>query len=76
MSIVYKVVSEWSSPTYYDVGTNEELYNECSGSEQCLWVVTYDTDSHEIEEWVERFEVFEEEQAQAMADELNNRREL
>lgn len=71
MSIIYKVVSEWSAPTFYDIDTNEELYNECDASEQCLWVISYDTDEHEVVEWLERYYIGEEEEAKARAKELN-----
>ena len=71
MSIIYKVVSEWSAPTYYDLDTNEELYNECDAMEQALWVVSYDTEEHEVVEWLERFYVGEDNEARARAKELN-----
>lgn len=69
MSIKYKVVSEWAAPTYYDIDTNKELYDECNASIQALWVVSYD--NHEIIEWLERFYPDEEDEAKARADELN-----
>ena len=71
MKITYKVVSEWSAPTYYDIDTNERLWDECDASEQCLWIVSYDEDTNEIEEWLERFYVGEEEEARARAKELS-----
>lgn len=70
-NIIYKVVSEWSAPTYYDLDTNKELYDECDASIQALWVVSYDEDEHEIIEWLERFYPNEEEEAKARAEELN-----
>lgn len=70
-NIIYKVVSEWSAPTYYDINTNEQLYDECDASEQALWVVSYDTQEKEIVEWLERFYVGEYEEAKARAKELN-----
>lgn len=71
MSIKYKVVSEWAAPTYYDIDTNKELYDECDASIQALWVVSYDEDEHEIIEWLERFYANEVEEAKARAEELN-----
>ena len=38
---------------------------------QCLWVVSYNEDDDEIEEWLERFYVGEEEEAKARAEELS-----
>ena len=70
-NVIYKVVSEWSAPTYYDLDTNEELYDECDASEQALWVVSYDTEDKEIIEWLERFYIGEDEEARARAKELN-----
>lgn len=70
MKITYKVVSEWSAPTYYDIDTNKKLCDECDASEQCLWIVSYDEDDDEIVEWLERFYVGEEEQARSRAEEL------
>lgn len=70
-SIVYKVVSEWAAPTYYDYDTNVTLYDECQASPQCLWVVSYDTEGQEIIEWLERFETYEHNEALAMAENLN-----
>ena len=75
MSIIYKVVSEWAAPTYYDIDTNEELYDECDVSEQCLWIISYDTDEHEVVEWLERYYIGEEEEAKARAKELNEKGE-
>lgn len=69
--IKYKVLSEWSAPTYYDIDTNEEVFDECQASVQALWVVSYDTETGEIEEWLERFYAHEEEEAKARAEELN-----
>ena len=71
MSIKYKVVSEWAAPTYYEVGTNEVLYDECNASEQALWVVSYDTENKEIIEWLQRFYIGEEHEAEEVAKELN-----
>lgn len=71
MKIQYRVVSEWAAPTYYDIDTNEELFDECDASIQALWVVSYDEDEHEIIEWLERFYANEEEEAKARAEELN-----
>ena len=71
MSKVYKLVSEWSAPTFYDYETNEVLYDECDASEQALWVVSYDTDNKEIIEWLERYYIDEVEEARARVKELN-----
>lgn len=54
-NITYKVAAEWSAPTYYDTETNEQLFDESSQSIQCYWVVSYNEDEHEVEEWIERF---------------------
>lgn len=70
-NIIYKVVSEWSAPTYYDVDTNEVLYDECDASVRAYWVVSYDTEAHEIVEWLECFYDEELEEAKARAEELN-----
>lgn len=70
-NIIYKVVSEWAAPTYYDIDTNEELFDECDASVQALWVVSYDPEEHEIIEWLERFYANEEDEAKARAEELN-----
>ena len=70
-NIIYKVVSEWSAPTFYDLDTNKELYDECEASIQALWVMSYDEDEHEIIEWLERFYPNEEKEAKARAEELN-----
>ena len=75
MSIKYKVVSEWAAPTYYDIDTNEELYDECDASVQALWVVSYDEDEHEIIEWLERFDTYEDSKAVDLANELNKKGE-
>lgn len=70
-NIIYKVVSEWSAPTYYDIDTNKQVYDECDASIQALWVVSYDTKEHEVVEWLERFYPDEEDEAKARAKELN-----
>lgn len=69
--IIYKVVEEWSAPTYQDIDTQKVLYDECNASVQALWVISYDTEEHEIIEWLERFYPNEEEEAKARAKELN-----
>ena len=51
----YKVVYEYSAPTYYDYETNEELYDECQASIQSYWVCSWDKDEREILEWIEQF---------------------
>lgn len=70
-NIIYKVVEEWAAPTYKDIDTHEELYDECDASVQALWVVSYDTKEHEIVDWLERFYLNEEDEAKARAEELN-----
>lgn len=69
--IIYKVVEEWSAPTYQDIDTHKVLYDECNASVQALWVVSYDPEEHELIEWLERFYPNEEEEAKARAKELN-----
>lgn len=51
----YRVVYEYSAPTFYDYDTDDELYDECQASIQCYWVVSYDEKNREIIEWVDRF---------------------
>lgn len=63
MKLIYKLVSEWASPTYYDYKTNEMLYDECDSSAQRLWVVSYDPEEHEIIEWLQDFTLAEEDKA-------------
>lgn len=53
--MIYKVVEEWSSPTYIDHETGNVLYETTDAERQCYWVVTYDLNEHEIIEWVEQF---------------------
>lgn len=71
MSIIYKVAEEWAAPTFYELGTRKELYDECDQSIQALWVISYDTEENEVVEWLERFYPDEEEEALARAKELN-----
>lgn len=71
MNIIYKVVEEWAAPTFYELGTRKELYDECDSSIQALWVVSYDADENEIVEWLERFYANEADEALARAKELN-----
>ena len=71
MSIEYKVVEEWSAPTYYELDTRKELYDECDASVQRLWVVSYDTEEKEIIEWLEEYSLLCEDEAKARAKELN-----
>lgn len=63
MKLIYKLVSEWGSPTYYDYETNEMLYDACYRSAQRLWVVSYDPEEHEIIEWLQDFTLAEEDKA-------------
>lgn len=55
MDKVYKIVEEWSEPTYIDQKTGEVLYESSCTDRQGYWVVVYDPDEHEIVEWVEQF---------------------
>lgn len=71
MTIKYKVVDEWSAPTYYEHDTHEVLYDECNASIQGWWVVSYDEDEQEVVEWLERFD--DAEKAVAWAKELNDK---
>jgi hypothetical protein len=75
MSIIYKVAEEWAAPTFYELGTRKELYDECDQSIQALWVISYDTEEDEVVEWLERFYPGEEEEALARAKELNEKGE-
>ena len=59
----YKIVYEYSAPTFYDIETNEELYDECQASNQRLWVVSYDTENKEIVDWLMDFMLHEEDKA-------------
>lgn len=68
--IVYKVVEEWSAPTFYDIDTNEELYDECQANNQRLWVVSYDKDNKEIIDWLMDFMLHEEDKARKYIKEL------
>lgn len=61
--ITYKIVAEWAAPTYYDLDTNAELYDECDSSCQRLWVVSYDEENKEIIEWLEDFMLHEKDKA-------------
>ena len=59
----YRIVSEYSAPTFYDIDTNEELYDECSANNQRLWVVSYDEEQGEIIDWLMDFMLHEEDKA-------------
>lgn len=63
MTVEYRIVEEWAAPDYVDIKTHKNLYDSCDCSVQCLWVVSYDTEEHEIIEWLERFELSEEDKA-------------
>lgn len=69
----YKVVEEWAAPTFYDIDTNEELYDECDSSCQRLWVVSYDEENKEIIEWLMDFMLHEEDKARDYIKELEER---
>lgn len=66
----YKIVVEYSAPTFYDIKTNEELYDECQASNQRLWVVSYDTENKEIIDWLQDFMLHEEDKANEYIKEL------
>lgn len=51
----YKIVEEFSAPTYYDVETGEKLWESCDESSQGYWVISYNPEEEEIEEWIEVF---------------------
>lgn len=73
MSVEYKAVYEYSAPTFYDVDTDKELYDECDAGVQCYWVVSWDTEEKEIIEWLERY--VDAEEAIKVAKELNEKGE-
>lgn len=56
MEIQYRVVDEWSSPSYHDWDTGEVLQDD-EGEESCqrFWVVAYDPEEKIIKEWLEEF---------------------
>ena len=66
----YRIVYEYSAPTFYDIKTNEELYDECQASNQRLWVVSYDTENKEIVDWLMDFMLHEEDKANDYIEEL------
>ena len=59
----YKIAVEYSAPTFYDIKTGEELYDECDADNQRLWVVSYDTENKEIIDWLQDFMLHEEDKA-------------
>ncbi len=59
----YRLVYEYSAPTFYDVETEEELFDECQASPQRLWVVSYDEENKEIVDWLMDFMLHEEDKA-------------
>ena len=66
----YRIVAEYSAPTFYDIKTGEELYDECDASNQRLWVVSYDTENKEIIDWLQDFKLYEEDKANEYIKEL------
>lgn len=68
--IEYKIVYEYSAPTFYDIKTNEELYDECEASNQRLWVVSYDPENKEVIDWLMDFMLHEEDKANDYIEEL------
>ena len=65
MAIQYRLAYEYSSPSYYDIDTEETLWQSCDYSKQCLWVVSWDTQEKEIIEWLEQFNLAQEDEARA-----------
>lgn len=61
----YRLVYEYSAPTFYDVETEEELFDECQASPQRYWVVSYDEEQGEIVDWIMDFMLHEEDKARA-----------
>lgn len=72
---IYKVVEEWSRPVWYahNDALGRILHEESEDSIQSLWVVKYNTNTQEIEEWCERFYADEDDEAEARAKELNEK---
>ena len=66
----YRLVYEYSAPTFYDADTNEELFDECQGNNQRFWVVSYDTKEKEIVDWLMDFMLHEEDKAREYIKEL------
>lgn len=54
-TIIFKVVEAWGAMTYVDPDTQEELYVEGESHLQEYWVVKYDTEEHEVMDWLETF---------------------
>lgn len=52
----YRIVNEVSRPRYYDFETGKLLGEDGSEDTQAYWVVLYDTETKEIDEWVNRFD--------------------
>lgn len=71
MSIVYKLTDEWASPTYYEHNSDKQVYDECDASIQAYWVISYDIESDEVVEWLERYTLDQEDDALARIKELN-----
>lgn len=65
----YKIVSEVSAPTFYDVETNKVLEESCDQDTQCYWVVIYNKAEGIIEEWLDRF--YDLDNAQRFLDNIN-----
>lgn len=61
----YRIVAEYSAPTFYDINTNETLYDSCQADNQRLWVVSYDAENKEIIDWLQDFMLHEEDKARA-----------
>ena len=66
----YRLVYEYSAPTFYDVDTDEELFDECQANNQRFWVVSYDTENKEIVDWLMDFMLHEEDKARDYIKEL------
>lgn len=67
----YKIVSEVSAPTFYDIETNKVLGQECDEEVQAYWVVLYNKTESYIEEWVDRF--YDVDNAQRFLDNMENK---
>ena len=68
--IEYRLVYEYSAPTFYDADTEKELFDECQASPQRYWVVSYDTENDEIIDWLMDFMLHEEDKARAYIEGL------
>ena len=51
----YKIVEERGAPTYYDIETGKVLYESGEDGLMSYWVVLYNTEEQDIEEFIETF---------------------